>query len=92
MRGKVPVFGKHISEIADGWSQNFEMGIPPVSQIRIFTQILFSDVHPANKTRFAVHNKDFAVVSQIDLNAAAKDVYRQERRGSSACLNQRFKG
>src|SRR5476649_580417 len=67
-------------------SRDCDVGVAPVSEVRVAAKIFVADVVAPNVSGLAVDDDDLAVVAEVDLEAIAKVAAGQER----TCFHRGF--
>ena len=88
LAGVIPVLGKPHLQADHRIPVYFQVGIPPVSELRVHADVLPADVEAAHVTHFPVDHHDFPVVAVIDAEVDSAQGCGEKRPHLHACLLQ----
>ncbi|MNI59555.1 hypothetical protein D3C73_1147230 [compost metagenome] len=88
-RCQPPVFQKNILQTVDRIPFQTQMGVPPISQLRIFPQIIIPYVQASGEPHTPVDHNDFPVITEVEPAVQQGDHRRQEEMDLHSGISQR---
>ena len=88
--GEIPVLGEDALQAGDGGALQPHFRVAPEAKAGHLAQVLVADIQAAREGDPAIHDQDLAVVAQVDLDAAANRIEREEDTTFPASRDERL--
>src|SRR5262249_11906086 len=84
----VPIVEKRELDCLRRWTRNGSERVAPRTEAPASTEVLVSDVHPPNESQAPVHNDDFPMIAEVDLEPKAQPTAGFERLSTDSTIAQ----